>query len=268
LLHRRFVLYPDTTPFTLKSAKGETVIKQIVSENCGGFANNPVRYRNGVTPGLSIEPDSGAGLMWTNTISTENVLDAIKKISALTLVDYTVDRIGPAQFLFRTKYPQLGNDLSGVYTFSPQIGNMVGPKYVNDYSDEVNAVVVLGPGQDGARLTIQVAGTDQMVSPWNVLEGTASPTTLPGAWGAYVYEAMTFAANQKLFDAQPKVEFTFDVLQSDLAAYGRDYRVGDLISANISNITKVLKVVGSSVQVQQGKETIKLTFSNLPLSGY
>lgn len=260
LVHRRFVYYQAVTEFTLKRDAGETVIKQIVNENVGPGAYAPPRFQSGITTGLTIAPDLGLGAQWVGQIANDNVLDVIGAIATLTGVDYDVvlRQLVPPAFEFRTYWPQRGTDRSQYLAFAPELGNMVAPQYTLSNEDEVNVVAVLGPGQDSSRRVVPMQGTDIGASPWNQVEGTVDASDQD------TYEGMVAAGQTALNANVPKETFDFDVLQGDNIIYGRDYAVGDVVTARFGDVTRRKKIVGAVLGVREGVESIKLTFSDLP----
>lgn len=271
LLKRRVIAYPTVTPFTLKQAPAETVMKQIVNENAGPGASIAVRYGNGVTPGLSIQTDTASGPIYTAQLTNESVLTALQAINTAVFisnthktVDYDIVRIGPVKFEFRTYYPQLGVDRTAYLAFAPELGNMANVVYRYDASNAINTVFVLGPGQDSARWILPVLGASiGVASPWDILEGTVGASSNESTLGAS-YESMTIDGNKALNNGIPQEPFTFDVVQENIALYGRDYFLGDLLTARIQSVSRTVKFVGVTLTIKDGVETIRPEFSDLP----
>lgn len=268
LVRRRVVAYVAVTAFTLKQAPAETVMKQIVNENLGPGAISPPRFVAGVMPGFSIAADGALGPVYTAQLDTSNVLDVLNNISTaiidtttLNTVDFDVIRTGPITFEFRTYWPQRGVDRTASLAFSPELGNMSGPVYRIDRTDEVNQMIVLGPGQGSSQWILPVAGTGQTDSPWNTLEATTNGS---GSSTTDSYDSLLSAGQTALNESMPKETFTFDVVQEDIALYGRDYTVGDRVTARLADISRVVKIVGATLTIREGEETIGLDFSELP----
>lgn len=270
LVRRRFVMYPiypAVTPATLKQGPMETMLKEIVNENVGPGAVAP-RFLYGVTPGFTIQADAALGPVITVQLSRDDILAAINKvvlitdiigdIATMSKMDFDVVRTGPVTFEFRTYFPQRGLDRSAYLAFAPELGNMVNPDYTRANDTEINSIIVLGPGTGNSQRMLPLVGTDTTDSPWNVVEGVVD------AGGAILYNTMLAAGNTSLALSKPKETFTFDVLQTDRSIYGRDYNVGDIITARFGTISKQTKIIGANVSIAAGVETVKLTFADLP----
>lgn len=268
LLKRRVVAYPTVTAFTLKQAAADTVMKQMVDENCGPGAVSPPRYTAGAFPGFSVAVDVALGPIYTAQLDTSNLLDALNAVNVAVFdvdshntVDFAVVRTGPATFEFQTYWPQFGTDRTATLAFAPELGNMINAVYRLDSSDEVNSVLVLGPGQDSSRWVLPVPGTDLLDSPWNTLEGTTSDSS---SSTDATYESMLDAGNTAINNGIPQEAFTFDVVQEDVALYGRDYFVGDKVTARLQTISRTVKIIGATLTIREGREDIKMEFSDLP----
>lgn len=166
LVARRQIAYYANVPQTSKAAPAETVIKQFVNENVGPAAIAPPRLRNGVMPNFSVQEDYGNGAQWTGNRAWKPVLDTIRSIGNDRRIDFDVIGTGAAQFQFVTYLGQRGKDRSlagydpntglngaGNYPviFSLNFGNMGQPEVIFKHTDEVNAVFVLGQGQNEER---------------------------------------------------------------------------------------------------------------------
>lgn len=267
LLRRREIAYPASTTFTLKGGVAETVMKQYVEENAGPSAlASLTRAANGAFTGFTVEPSAGRGAQWAGQRSYQNLLDVLQEISgALTSVDFDVVRTdvpgsGAATFEFRCYYPQLGTDRSATVKFATLFGNMQNPFYTLSRTDEVNRAIVLGAGQDSARRILTQDSVYTIDSPWNVIEksqDSRQEDTLTG---------LIAAANAVLESGKPQEQFTFAVLQTAAYQYGRDYFLGDIVSAAFdSDISTTKKITGVTLNISEGKEDIQVTFSDVPL---
>lgn len=260
LLRRRSIGYYANTAYTLKSGPGETVIKEFVDENAGPSANSVDRKADGTTLGLTIEPDSGAGTVWSGARSWQNLLEVIQEISIYSSVDFEIVRQGYSgqDFLFRTGYPQLGTDRSATVNFSPTLGNMMVPSYTLSRTEEITRAIVLGQGQENNRKVVVVESGDINDSPWNTIETTAdarNQSTLAG---------LTDVGNVQLTKSTKQESFQFEVLQTATYQYGKDYFLGDLVQAGFLTVSNTIKIVSVEMSVSQGRETVKITFSTLP----
>lgn len=257
LLHRREILYPAKTPFTLKYGSGEHVIKEFVDENAGPGAANPLRYVSGGI-GLGLEADLNRGLYWSGQRSSQNLLETIKAISDITSVDFDILWLGGQNFIFRCYYPQRGTDQRDTMLFSPELGNMITPSYTLSRTEEATICVVLGEGQSRNRRFIVRQGSTIYDSPWNKIEITKD------ARNDSLYASYVSAGDEALAAAMPKETFTFEVVQTAASRYGKDYFMGDIVTVKFDDIIRIKKIVGADIQLVDGKEVIRLEFSDLP----
>lgn len=266
LLHRRFVLYSANSAQTLKSGPGETVMKEFVEENAGPSASSASRKSTAWTApifGFTVELDAGRGATWQGARAWQNILDVLNEISVVSSVDFDVVRTGPRTFEFRTYYPQYGQDLSASVLFSSGFGNMTNVVFVQSRTEEVNAVVVLGPGQESSRITLADADTTATVaSPWNTIETVQDARAQPSL------SEMQTTAQQALDEGKAQDDFSFTVIQTVTRQYGRhpegEYWFGDIIRAVHESVNVVRKIVGVTINLNQGKEDIQLKFSEFP----
>lgn len=258
LIRRRELLYYANTPYTLKGGFGESVIKAFVSENAGPLATTPPRLAAGVTFGLEIEYDYARGLQWAGQRSWQNLLDTIQEIAGLTSVDFDVIKTGPQAFEFRCYYPQRGTDRRTTVTFSPTLANMLAPSYTISRTEEITRVVVLGPGQETDRRVVVRDSTAVSASPWRVIETTYD------ARKESTYDGLVAAGDAQLVKLQAQEAFNFQVLQTSGAQYGRDYFLGDIVSAGFGNVSTVKKITGVSLNIQDGRENISMEFATVP----
>lgn len=266
LLRRREILYPANTVFTLKGGPAETVMKQYVEENAGPtalFAEG--RAADGALSGFTVEPSVGRGIEWAGQRSWQNLLDVLQEIAAAGNVDYDVVRTdvpgsGAATFEFRCYYPQLGTDRSATVQFATQFGNMQNPYYTLSRTEEYNRVIALGAGQESARRFIVQESAYTVDSPWNTIEKTQDARqedTLSG---------LLAVAAAALETGQPQEQFTFAAMQAAAYQYGRDYFLGDIVTAAFDDdISTTKKITGVTMNVSEGRENVDLTFSDVPV---
>lgn len=258
LIRRRKLLYYANTAYTLKGGPGETIIKAYVNENAGPAALMPPRLADGRTLGLTIQPDAHRGLEWAGQRSWQGLLDTIQEISELTDVDFDIVRTDAQAFEFRCFYPQLGTDRTATLTFSPTLGNMLNPTYTLSRTEEITRIIVLGPGSETDRhVVVREAGTITD-SPWRVIEETYDARKETDIL------ALQAAGDAQLTKLQAQESFTFEVLQTTSAQYGRDYFLGDRVSAGFGNLSTTKKITAVSINMQAGRESISVEMSTIP----
>lgn len=261
LLKRRTIMYYATSAYTLKGGPGETCIKSYVNENAGPAATKPPRFHSGVTTGLTIEADGGRGIAWFGQRSYRNLLEVVQELALATSVDFDIVYTGvplAPTFDFRCYYPHLGADRSATMKFSLEMGNMIIPSYSVARTQEGNLAVVMGQGEGLARRTLVVTRTAMNDSPWNQCEVAVD------ARQEDTYQGMLSAGDAELERTKAQESFNFRILQSEAAKYGRDYFLGDLITASFRNITRVKKISAVKLNVSEGKEDIAIEFGDYP----
>lgn len=258
LIRRRKLLYYANTAYTLKGGAGETIIKAFVNENAGPAAMIPPRLADGRTFGLTIQPDAHRGLQWAGQRSWQGLLETIQEIADLTNVDFDIVKTGPQTFEFQCYYPQLGTDRTAILTFSPTLGNMLSPSYTLSRTEEVTRVIVLGPGSETDRHVVVRESGAIGDSPWNTVEETYDARKETDIL------ALQAAGDAQLLKLGAQESFTFTVMQTTSAQYGRDYFLGDRVSTGFGDISTTKKIISVNINIQDGKEEINMEFATLP----
>lgn len=273
LLSRREVAYRSGSAQAEKSGPGETVAKAYVDENAGPGALPPARVASGVTTGLTIEADAGLGSTWTGARSFANLLTLLQDIShCVGGMDFFVIGTGPATFQFRVGIPRWGADRTTGNTdgnapvvFSVEYGNMLIPNFAVSRTEEVNRVYVLGQGIEDNR-QIYVADTlagYQASSPWSLTEGSINANMEASAAGLQV------VGDARLHELEPRQSFSFQVLQTASARYGRDYFLGDQVTARYRGIEVDRQIVGAEIVISGNEkhERVNLDLSHVAVGG-
>lgn len=262
LLRRRVIAWYATRPQTLKSDPAETVIKEFVNENAGPGAiydgTAAGRRMPGVFPHLIIETDSGLGPTWKGQRSYKNLLEVIQEIADSTSVDFSIVRTSSNNLEFRCYYPQYGTDRRSTVTFSTSFGNMVTPSYTLSRTEECTQVLVLGGDQETSRKNLYRQSTAINDSPWNTIEDTVSNNQEDGSGPSILRMQQT--GDDKLEQTKAQESFTFQVQQTYGLKYGRDYFLGDLVTARFNDIVRDVKIIGTHMNVAEGKETVEVEF--------
>jgi hypothetical protein len=256
LIRRRTIAYFATTAYTLKSGPGETVIKSYVNENAGPLATDPPRHTDGVTTGLSIEGDLGRGTNWFGQRSYRNLLEVVQEIALATGVVFEVVYTDNATFEFtvREKTANLTN-----LVFAPEMGNMAQPNYSYSRSEEGTVAIALGAGEDVSRNILVVTNSRLGDSPWNKCEMSVD------ARQEDTYNGLLSAAEEELVRSSAKENFSFLTLQTPSTMYGRDYNLGDTITARFGSVQTTKLITQVKIQVREHKENIQIGFSDEPI---
>ncbi len=266
LIRRRIINFRPGTSGADKSGAGETVMKAYVNENAGPDAVSPPRISGGVTQNLTIQADVAGGSAWEGTRGFKGLLDVLKEIADSTAVDFeVVAGSSPATFVFNAKARPIGTDRSVSNTagnaplvFSLDYANMIEPSYTLSRMAEINRSVVLGQGQPGTREVAVRSGAGVADSPWNLIEGTR------GAGQEADTAALNVIGDAMLQALRARETFNFDVFQTESSKYGRDYFLGDIVTARYQNVQRDLQIVGVGITVEAGLgEEIRISVSDV-----
>ena len=273
LLRRRSILFRASSAQADKSGVGETVMKAYVDENAGPGATAPPRLFAGVNTGFTIEADGGAGTAWEGERSFRPLLSVLREIAEATDVDFQVIGTGPATFQFTAQARPLGIDRSqtGIdpatglnsagnppLVFALGFGNMGVPVYSLQRSAEVNAVIVLGQGNATNRVVEErISSAAVSASTWNRVESVQNANQEALIAGLDVF------GDAILAKLQAKEDFNFEVIQTEAAKYGRDYFLGDLVTARYKDIERTKQIISVTVSVDQGNETITVELGDI-----
>lgn len=268
LLMRRSILYPSGSTGSAKIGPGETVMKEYVDENAGPGATSPSRLlASGVTPGLTIQEDLAAGVVWEGARAYRSLFDVVQEIAHAALVDFKIVGNGAAAFEFRAKAYPWGTDrstqglepLTGLngagnspVIFSETFGNMLRSSHVYAHTDEANVVIVLGQGLEDQRAILQRQNGDaQALTPWNRREVTRNANQESTVAG------LQAVGDAVLHDLKARETFNFSVMQAGPWFYLRDYNLGDLVTA-YHDTQRHFQITSVTVIVESGRETIRL----------
>lgn len=270
LLARRTILFRDTTTGAQKNGPGETVMKAYVDENAGPGAPAPPRVFAGVFPSFSVQADGAAGDNWEGNKPYRPLLATLKEISEATDVDFDVVATAPATFQFQAQAAPLGLDRSVIgldpvtglnaagnapVIFSLDFDNMGLPAYNIHRIEEITAAIVLGQGSEGNRVVVERTSAATADSPWNRTEGVKNSNQDEDA------AALNARGDAFLQELQARETFTFAALQVPGTLYGRDYFLGDRVTARYGTIERNLQIVSVNIRVEEGREDIGIEVS-------
>ena len=272
LLARRAILYRDTSAEAAKTGPGETVMKSYVDENGGPGATAPPRLFDGVFPDLAIQADGAAGLDWDGNKPYRSLLDTLREIADATDVDFDLVSTGPAAFEFQAQAAPLGVDRTTVgidpatglnaggnapVIFSLDFGNMEIPALTTHRLNEITAAIVLGQGAEGNRVVVERTSAATADSPWNRIEGNKLANQVEDIDG------LNAVGDAMLQELQARISFTFQALQIPATLYGRDYFVGDRVTARYGGTERNFQVTAATITVAAGREDIQIEVSDV-----
>ena len=270
LLARRAILYRDTSAGAGKSGPGETVMKAYVDENAGPSAVAPPRVFDGVFPSFTIQPDGAAGANWEGNKPYRPLLATLREIADATGVDFDVVATAAATFQFQAQAEPLGldrttvgrNPLTGLnaagnapLVFSLDYDNMGRPSYALHRLQEITAAIVLGQGGEGHRVLVERTSAAVADSPWNRIEAVKNANQDEDT------AALDARGDAFLEELQARESFGFDALQVPSTLYGREYFLGDRVTARYQTIERNYQIVGVGVRVMEGHEDISIEVS-------
>ncbi len=273
LIERRRIRFRKGSAGADKTGVGETVIKAYVNENAGPSATVALgRLTEGVTTGLVIQADGAAGSAWTGSRPFRPLLDVIREISRAATVDFDIVGTGPATFKFNAQARPIGIDrtnngidpLTGLnaagnapVVFSLAFGNMQRPSYALNRIGEATSILVLGQGTEGSRVVVERTSTDITASTWNRLEVDKNANQENTAAG------LNAVGDAMLDKLQAAETFDFDALEVVSLRYGRDYFVGDLVTAEYQGIERDKQIIAAEITMAEGVETISLELADV-----
>lgn len=247
-LSDRAVLFDaDVTNRTsFAAARAETIMKTLATYNCtasASVANG--RDADGTITGFSVQADGANGNTLDWMCARDNLLESLQKLAAIAGGDFDVIKTAAAAWEFRWYTGQRGTDRTASVVFSLDHGNMADPHYSKKRSGRITSVVVGGTGTGSDRLIRARTGNGYSAS--NNIEAfyngsSQSPTA----------DALDDLGDQYLFDHRDQEQFSFKVLQTPSCLYGRDYFLGDKVTAKFLTVTTTPKIIKVGVEVKSG----------------
>jgi hypothetical protein len=231
LLHRRIVAFASGETESSKAGNADDLMKEVVDENMGGSAA-VARDITGI--GFSIQTDLTLGPSIEQDFAWKHVDDVLERMAEAadtggTSTYYGIVPLAPDDFEFRTWVGQPGQDRTDPakpVVFSIERGNLINPFLRIDYGDEVNYVYAGGQDVGTARNVQEVSDTTRIeASIWNRRE--AFQDARRGDTDA----AVTEEGNAALKRGQFVRRFMGEILDTDLARYGKHWDLGDRVIA-------------------------------------
>ena len=259
LLTAETILWPAGSAEAQKNAAAETVAKEFVDENIGpGALAASGRFRDGNFAGLSVEADTATGATWSGKRAFDNLLDVLTEIGDYGPGDYWIIGTGAATFEFQWRDVRWGEDRTKgnaagnpPVTFSRENQNATNIRYNYSRLDEATHCDVLGGGQGASRLIETSTSGGETDSPW------ARRAVARDARDEIDPTILQDRGEETINKQLPRRSFTFDAIQTRATRYGRDWRVGDLVTLTYRGRDIDQKIVGVTVSMgEDGKEDI------------
>jgi hypothetical protein len=236
-------------------------MKAYVNENAGPLATTGNgRLSDGVTFGLSVAANASLAPTFQASFALRNLLDVIQEISTAALVDFAVTHApGTTSFTFNTYYPRKGADRTGTapFVFSIEHANMSQPYATESHVDEFNSSLVMGQGEGSDRqFVVRDDANAQAASPWNRIEKAHDARQESDT------DALESVGDQQLREGRATSRISFNVIESPVSIYGRDFQVGDLVLARFDGVEQIKKIIGVEITVSDGRETLRIHFND------
>lgn len=223
---------------TWTSAKAETVAKNLVSYNAtSSGTTGDGRARTVTLAGISVAADAAGGNTIDFVCAHAKLLDALSDVAAVGGGDFDCVRTATGAWEFRWYAGQRGTDRSASVVFATNFGNMIRPKLQRSHITERAVAIVAGQGQEAARtFVVRTSAT------YNAT--TNCGEVFVDARNSSTTNALNAAGDARLRELAARDLLTFDVLQTPGSRYGRDYDLGDLVTARwlVSQTQKIIGV--------------------------
>lgn len=242
------VLYTTTTV--------EHIMKSLVTYNCtsaGTVADGRFRLATISYPiTLSVEADLGRGTaVDLYACAYKNVLTELQRLAGqYGDSDFDLVKTGDATAEFRYYDGQLGTDRTASVVFALEYGNMANPEYTYDRINEATVIIAGGQGVAAARIIRNTRGPDYDAVKNNI-EAFAD--------GRHVatYAGLGDLGLRWADEKRARQSFDYDVIQTASCRYGRDYFLGDLVTATWNDIVVTQQIAGVTVTARDdGSESI------------
>ncbi|MFE9850351.1 siphovirus ReqiPepy6 Gp37-like family protein [Streptomyces sp. NPDC005576] len=222
------------TVYKISAVKTETAMRALVNANAGPGA--PTGRRN---PLLTLAADGARGLAVTRQVNQfDGLLAVLQDLASAAGLGFRVVQVG-AGLQFQVYAP---TDRSGTARFSFGLGNLLDASYTTTPPTCTRALVVAG-GQSSPRQCKTYDRVDPLF-PAQVIEQFVDLTSVDTA-SVDLTAQMDQAAEEALTAGAGQGSLTISPIDIPLLRYGRDYQVGDTVSAQVRDswMTDVVREV-------------------------
>lgn len=216
--------------FLRVNATPPEVIEEFVNREAGPGAIYAGVDRR--TAGLTLAAIAPAGAAVIEQLRNTNLLKRVQQVADGYDLDMQIVGNGVALFEFQCA-PLLGTDRrvgnipgNPPVIFSLGFGNMAVPHYIEDHIKVVNHIFVGGQGTGLDRMIYDEDDAALVAaSPWNLHEAFEDARDLD------TYDKLMDRATTELEEGLPITDLSFQVVETHGCKYGRDWVMGDLITA-------------------------------------
>lgn len=225
-----------------RSGPGETVIRDLINANAG-----PGAVASRRVPGLVLPPSQGRGATLTSQLRLDNLLEAAWAIAAASGLGFHLVQDTESTDLHLEFYEP--RDLSDEVRFGVHLGNLAAYSYTASPPDVTDVIVAIG-GEGIDRRFYRYERRDPLW-PDVVVEEVIDARDLSQAPGEGEEDwvdpdiASAQRATERLDDGAAKASVAFEPIDTEGLAFGRDYRMGDVVTAeiDIGQVTDIIREV-------------------------
>jgi hypothetical protein len=240
LIDRRICAYYAASAQTRKSDYADNMIKNIAAENIASTASD---YSGSTTRGLpasqfSIRADFSAAPLIKKEFAWRNLLAVYQEIAATSYeagtflaFDIVVPDINSGAFELRTYVGKRGVDRRAEFVLSEGNENFNKAVITYDYSDEKTHIYAGGKGQENLRVVDDAYSVvREPASVFNRIEKFVN--------AAHTDDPVTVAdeATAAVMAGQPRIYISGDLVDSAQMRRGKNYELGDLVSAEVGGL--------------------------------
>lgn len=256
LLQRRYVMYSAGSSQSSKTAAADNMAKAIVRENFISPTDTTRTMSN-----MSCATDSGSAPSISKAFAYRNVLTVIQEIvessyRAGTYLAFDVVTTGTNSWEFRTYTGQRGTDrrLNGGINpvlLAESLGNLTNVERSDNFSEEANVVYAAGQGEGANRLIQSDSDANSIAK-----SSYSRKEYFQDARNSDNPTAVLNEARDMLREKRAVRTFSGTLQDTTVTKYGRDYRIGDLLTAQDEKglIDCLLDAV--TVDFSEGRERI------------
>ncbi|MEU2996914.1 siphovirus ReqiPepy6 Gp37-like family protein [Streptomyces sp. NPDC006995] len=245
------------TVYKISAVVAETAMRTLVNLNAG-----PGALATRTDPLLTLAADTGLGPTITRQINQfDNLLTVLTDIANAASLGFRVVQVG-AGLQFQVYEP---TDRSGTARFAFRLGNLTDANYTTTPPTCTRAVVVAG-GQSSPRQCATYDRTDPLF-PGLVIEQFVDLTSVDTA-SVDLTAQMDQAAEEALTSGAGQGSLSISPIDIPQLQYGRDYQVGDTVSAMVRDswMTDVVRDVTLTCTAGEGT-TVKAAVGTSPGGG-
>jgi hypothetical protein len=240
----------NRSKFTTQPA--ETIMSNLVAYNATAAATVAAgRLAEGAITGVTVEADGAGGNSLDYACAYKNLLSALQEVARIGGGDFDLVPTGTNTWEYRFYPGQLGTDRSATVAFSLALGNMGAPTLTDSRANEITMAIVGGQGEESLRTTAVRTNSDYHVT-------NAHYETFRDARDRTTAAGLNAAGDETLDRYRNRPVLLFEVVPTPSCVYGRDYFVGDKVSAVYRGYSATMKVAGLHVTFSQdGGETLQ-----------